>query len=103
MIEYTEVSNLKQTYKKQKQTISDRDETIKLLKKQDLETRISYYELLIRLSNIGHSDDLNKNIKMTDLIDNTIKEIWEDLKIELFVENDEEGKIIELNAPEQCI
>lgn len=103
MIEYTEVSNLKQTYKKQKQTISDRDETIKLLKKQDLETRISYYELLIRLSNIGHSDDLNKNIKMTDLIDNTIKEIWEDLKIELFVENDEEGKIIELNAPENCI
>lgn len=33
---------------------------------------------------------------MLDIIDKTIEEMWEDLKIDLFVENDEEGKIIEL-------
>lgn len=103
MIERTKIDDLKQTCKKQEQIISDRDETIRLLKKQDLETRMSYYELLIRLSDIGHSNDSNKNIRMTDLIDNMIKEMWEDLKIDLFVPNDEEGKIIELNTPEQCI
>ena len=39
---------------------------------------------------------MHKNIKMTDLIDKTIQELYKDLEIDLVVENDEEGKIIEL-------
>lgn len=90
------IYDLKQTNTEQRQVLDEKEETIRALKQQDLETRLSFYEILQRLSNIGHSNDNYKNIHMTDIIDKTIEEMWEDLKIDLFVENDEEGKIIEL-------
>lgn len=93
----TRFYDLKQTNAEQRETLDKKDETIRALKQQDLETRLSFYEILQKLSNIGHSNDSYKNIHMLDIIDRTIKEMWEDLKIDLFVENDEEGKIIELD------
>lgn len=95
------VHDLEQTNREQRQVIDDLEETIKALKRQDLETRVSLYNKLVKLSKIGHSNNMRKNIEMTDIIDETIKEMWEDLKIDLFVENDEEGKIIELPNTDQ--
>lgn len=84
----------KETAEEQRETMRELEETIKALKKQDLETRTSIYNRLIDVSNIGHSNDINKNIKITDLIDEIIAEMFEDLKIELC--NEEKAKIIEL-------
>lgn len=93
----TRIYDLKRT-NKQKQTIDDLEETIRVLKQQNLETRTSLFNEFVKISNIGHSNDINKNIKITDIADKVTKELWEDLKNEIFVENDEEGKIIELDA-----
>lgn len=92
---------LEQTNREQRQIINDLEETIRALKRQDLETRVSLYNRLVRLSMIGHSNNVRKNIEMTDIVDKTIAEMWEDLKIDLYVENDEEGKIIELPNTDQ--
>ena len=92
----TRTYELKQTNREQRETITEQEETIKLLSQQLLETKISLYNRLLKISKIGHSDDMHKNIKMTDLIDKTIQELYKDLEIDLVVENDEEGKIIEL-------
>lgn len=92
----TRMYELKQTNREQRETITEQEETIKLLSQQLLETKISLYNRLVKISRIGHSDDIHKNIKMTDLLDKTIKELYKDLEIDLVVENDEEGKIIEL-------
>lgn len=88
---------LQQTNREQREIISNLEETVRALKRQDLETRVSLYNKFVKLSTIGHSNNIRKNIEMTDIADETIKEMWEDLKIDLFVENDEEGKIIELD------
>lgn len=88
---------LQQTNREQREIISNLEETVRALKRQDLETRVSLYNKFVKLSMIGHSNNIRKNIEMTDIADETIKEMWEDLKIDLFVENDEEGKIIELD------
>lgn len=99
----TRIYDLTQTNREQREVLDKKEETIKALKQQDIETRLSFYETLQRLSNIGHSDDNYKNIHMLDIIDKTIKEMWEDLKIDLFVENDEESKIKELVSDYQSL
>lgn len=81
------------TRAKQKRTTEDLEETISALKQQDLETRMSFCEVLKNLSNIGHSDDKHKNIHMLDLIDKTFDELCKDIETEVFIEK---GKIIEL-------
>lgn len=95
------VCDLKTTNTEQREELDKQKQIIAKLKQQDLETRLSFYETFQRLSNIGHSNDRYKNIHMLDIIDKTIEDMWEDLKIELFVENDEEGKIIELPTTDQ--
>lgn len=96
-MEEDRIHYLEQINREQRQTIVDLEEIIRALKRQDLETRVSLYNKFVKLSMIGHSNNIRKNIEMTDIADETIKEMWEDLKIDLFVENDEEGKIIELD------
>lgn len=88
---------LQQTNREQREIINNLEETVRALKRQDLETRVSLYNKFVKLSMIGHSNSIRKNIEMTDIADETIKEMWKDLKIDLFVENDEESKIIELD------
>lgn len=99
----TRTYELKQTNREQRETITEQEETIKLLSQQLLETKISLYNRLVKISRIGHSDDMYKNIKMTDLLDKTIEELYKDLEIDLVVENDEEGKIIELDESHKHI
>ncbi len=94
----TRMYDLEQTNREQRQTIDDLKETIRLLKQQDLQTRLSLYNKFAEISNLGHSNDLRKNIKMTDIADKVTKEMWEDLRIELYADNDEEGKKKELDA-----
>lgn len=69
-------------------------ETIKILKKQNLETRVSLYNEFVKISNIGHSNDINKNIKIIDIVDKVIKDMWQDLENDIFINNNEEGNII---------
>lgn len=97
------VYDFKLTNKELREELDKSQQVIANLKKQDLETRVSLYNVLQKLSQIGHSNDTYKVINMTDLIDKTIEEMWEDLKIDLYVENDEEGKIIELPTTDQSV
>jgi len=99
----TRMYELKQTNTEQRQTIEEQEETIKLLSQQLLETKMSLYNRFVEISRIGHSDDMHKNIKMTDLLDKTIQELYKDLEIDLVVENDEEGEIIELDESHKHI
>lgn len=92
----TRIYELKQTGREQRDTINALEIVIKNLKKQHSEAILSLYYRFIKISNIGHSNDTYKNMKMTDIADKTIKELYEDVKEDLYLENDEEGKIIEL-------
>lgn len=80
------VFNLKQRNKEKLK------ETIKILKKQNLETIVSLYNEFVKISNIGHSNDINKNIKIIDIADKVIKDMWEDLESDIFINNNEKTK-----------
>lgn len=57
--------------------------TIQALKEQHLETIISLRNEFAEISNIGHSDDMHKNIRMLEIADRTVSELDKDIKIEL--------------------
>lgn len=86
----TRIRQLEQTNREQR-------ETIERLQKMNLETKMSFYEEFVALSMLAESNDPYKVINMQKRIDKTIKELWGDLKEELFIPNDE--KIIELPRP----
>lgn len=101
MIEYSEVTDLKRALKQKEEENRKQKIIIGNLKKQNIEALKSLHDILGDLIDIGHSIDSNKNIKMMNILAKTYTDLDEDLKIDLFVPNDEEGKIIELNVPEQ--
>lgn len=88
--------DLNRINQKQRKTIDKLNEVIKNLKKQHSEAMLSLYYRFGEISEIGHSNNVNKNIEIMKIADTTIKELYEDIKEDLYLENDEEGKIIEL-------
>lgn len=90
----TRIRQLEQTNRQQREIIEN-------LEKMNLETKMSSYEIFIQLSKIGHSEDTMKNIKMMDIVDETIKELFEELKEDIFIPNDE--KILELPITRKSI
>lgn len=101
MIEYSKVTDLKNALKQKEEENRKQKEIIARLERQHTEALKSIHSILGDLIEIGHSNDSNKNIKMMNILAKTYTDLDEDLKIDLFVPNDEEGKIIELNVPEQ--
>lgn len=81
---------------RQRQTIDKLKETNKKLKQQNKEAILSLYYRFDDISKIGHSDNINKNIEIMKIVDTTMKELYEDIKEDLYIENDEGGKLIEL-------
>ena len=59
------------------------EETIKALKQQHSEAITSLYNRFVKISNIGHSDDMHKNIRILEIADKTTAELDKDIKIEL--------------------
>lgn len=96
MVELNNIDALNRINQEQRKTIDKLNEAIRNLKKQHSEAILSLYYRISEISEIGHSDNINKNIEMTDIADKTTKELYEDIKEDLYLENDEEGKIIEL-------
>ena len=96
MVELNNIEALNRINQEQRKTIDNLNKTIKNLKKQHSEAILSLYYRFGEISNIGHSDNINKNIEMMKVADKTIKELYEDIKEDLYLKNDEEGKIIEL-------
>ena len=89
-------NDLNRINQKQRRTIDKLNEVIKNLKKQHLEAMLSLYYKFGKISEIGHSNNVNKNIEIMKIADSTTKELYENIKEDLYLENDEEGKIIEL-------
>lgn len=67
----------------QRQTIDEKEETIKLLQKSDYEAKQSFYEKLIEVRNIGKSNDMHKNIKILDIVEELINDLYFDIQEEL--------------------
>lgn len=61
----------------------DLQETIKALKQQHLEAITSLHNRFVKISNLGHSDDMHKNIRILEIADKTAAELDKDIKIEL--------------------
>lgn len=74
---------LREQNRQQREIITQLEETIKALKKQYSETIMSLRNEFAEISNIGHSNDIHKNMKMLKIADRTINELDEDIKIEL--------------------
>lgn len=74
---------LREQNRQQREVITQLEETIKALKKQYSETITSLRNEFAEISQIGHSDDMHKNIKMLEIADRTVDELDEDIKIEL--------------------
>lgn len=74
---------LREQNRQQRQDIEKLEETIKALKQQHLEAITSLHNRFVEISNIGHSDDMHKNIRILEIADKTAAELDKDIKIEL--------------------
>lgn len=66
--------------REQRQTIDEQEETIKLLKKSEYETKQSIYNELIEIKKIGQSNDIHKNIKMLEIVEKLINDLYYDIQ-----------------------
>lgn len=74
---------LREQNRQQRQDIEKLEETIKVLKQQYLDAITSLRNRFVEISNIGHSDDMHKNIRMLEIADRIKDELDKDIKIEL--------------------
>lgn len=93
----TRIKQLEQTNREQREEIERLNKIIKQQQQENLTVKISCYNAFAEITNVGHSNNINKVIKMTDVSDKMVNDLFEDIKIELYVENDE--KILELPKP----
>lgn len=69
--------------REQRELLEQKDEIIKLLKREDYEVKQSIYEELIKIRNKGQSNDIYKNIKMLDMVEKLIYDLYEDIQEEV--------------------
>ena len=85
----TVIYDLQQTNIEQQNKLNKQKQIIELLKQKNINTKKNLVNMLIEISNIGHSDDKYKVIHMLDIIDKNIKEISKDLNVDLLNKNEE--------------
>lgn len=83
---------LRQQNREQRETIKQQEKTIEALQKENYEVKQSIYEKLIEVRNIGKSNDMYKNIKMLDIIEKLIDDLYFDIQEELSQQLEEEYK-----------
>ena len=60
--------------------LTQQDKKIKALQKENYEVKQSIYKELIEVRNIGKSNDIHKNIKMLDIINNLVDDLYHDIQ-----------------------
>lgn len=73
----------KRQNEEQRQVIDEKDETIKALKREVYEAKQSIYNELIKIRNIGQSNNIHKNIEMLDIAEKLIDDLYFDIQEEL--------------------
>lgn len=82
----------KEQNREQREVLEQKDEIIKQLKREDYEVKQSIYEELIKVRDIGQSNDIYKNIKMLDIIEKLIDDLYHDIQEELDEDLEKEYK-----------
>ena len=78
--------------REQRETIEQQEEKIKALHRENYEVKQSIYNELTTVRNIGKSNNMYKNIKMLDIIENLINDLYFDIQEELNEELEKEYK-----------
>lgn len=78
--------------REQRELIDQQEEKIKSLYMENYEVKQSIYNELIAVRNIGKSNDMYKNIKMLDIIEKLIDDLYFDIQEELNEELEKEYK-----------
>lgn len=86
--------------REQREVIEQQEENIKALHKENHEVKQSIYNELIVARNIGKSNDMYKNIKMLDIIEKLIDDLYFDIQEELNEELEKEYKKELADLPE---
>lgn len=60
--------------------LTQQDKKIKALQKENYEVKQSIYKELIEVRNIGKSNDIHKNIKMLDIINDLVDDLYHDIQ-----------------------
>lgn len=71
---------------------SEKTEIIKSLEKENYEVKQSIYNELIKVRDIGHSNNIHKNIDMLDIVEDLIEDLYHDIQKELDEQLDKEYK-----------
>lgn len=78
--------------REQREIIQQQEKQIKALHKENYEVKQSIYNELTTVRNIGKSNDMYKNIKMLDIIEKLIDDLYFDIQEELNEELEKEYK-----------
>lgn len=81
---------LEQTNREQRDIIDEKNDTINSMNRQFLNIRIDIHNKISDIINIGHSNDINKTIKILDIAEKLQQDLYDDIKIEL----DDLGNVI---------
>lgn len=83
---------LRNQNREQREVISQQEEAIKLLKREIFEVKLSIFKKISQASNIAHSNDVLKNIHVTDIIDELKDDLYYDIQEQLESDLEEEYK-----------
>lgn len=82
----------KKQNEEQREVINEKEETIKALRKENYEVKQSIYKQLIKIRDKGKSNDIYKNIKMLDIVEQLINDLYFDIQEELEQELEKQYK-----------
>lgn len=82
----------KKQNEEQREVINEKEETVKALRKENYEVKQSIYKQLIKIRDKGKSNDIYKNIKMLDIVEQLINDLYFDIQEELEQELEKEYK-----------
>lgn len=82
----------KRQNEEQREVINEKEETIKALKREGYEAKQSIYNELIKIRNIGQSNNIHKNIKILDIVEKLIDDLYFDIQEELEQDLEKEYK-----------
>lgn len=74
---------LSQQNRIQRQELRKKEETIKALQKENYEVKQSIYEKLVKVRSIGKSNDIYKNMRILDIVEKLIDDLYLDIQEEL--------------------
>lgn len=79
--------------REQREILLQQEEQIKALKKENYEIKQSIYDKLILVRNIGKSNNMYKNIKILDIVEELIEDLYFDIQEELSEEMKKEKEL----------